>query len=586
MFFSPVQNVAEPDPGSVTFESFERTTPLDYYSENFDAFTTQQSTVFDGSYALEGQSSSSTTQNVSVRGVDYYPVPGDTFRLSFDYDQAGDNIGVWFAVQPGSFETWPPNGYLVRLNGGSDALEMYKYNSGFTLLDSASVTTGNYTNSEVEFEISWDSTSGAKTVNFIDGGSSVATVSDTASPDTTFSEGGIGHRVTENGGNTTITGHWDHWRLTDWEGWMWDRTNINRGREPDGMAVADFDFNGDIDVAVSTGGNGAAYWYENGGNGLSWTEHTITTGQSRIEWVDAADIDGDGVMEVTLTDRSDGELLIAKPDTNDPTGSWSVTQLDGNAPGCRDHFIFDVDGDGDKDIIYAFPGSSAGVGGVYWQEYSGGDPLDASNWSRNEMVQVDGAALGAFETKDISGNGSATDVMAGTRPAWNSNATRELYWLEKPNDPTNTWTKTTIDTSHYFSNGGFGNLFDNGHSKDYVVGAAEDGDTGLFRFDYSNSWSRTEITSVADHGWYGVRAWSLNPSSTRDQIVGGDNAVNDLLLLDHDGSEFIEQLRRTKYGKNGPLPVQTFDINGDGYDEIVTSANLENSIDWWDVYAP
>lgn len=364
--------------------------------------------------------------------------------------------------------------------------------------------------------------------------------------------------------------------------WSWSNTAISTTVIPDGLSSADIDQDGNIDVLACNGGNGEVFWYEQGGDLSTWTKHTIATGFSELEAVNAADVDGDGVVEVTIADQTAGELIIAKPDSG-PTGSWSTTVLDSAAPSVRDHFPHDLTGDGDVDIIYSYEGTTSGEGGIYWLENAGGDPMSASNWTKHEMAQVDGALLACLTTRDLSGDGTANDVAGATRDHDNPAASREIFWLEAPTDPTTAWTKHTIDTNIYGAAGDFGNLFDNGHAKDLLLGGG-DGDSGLFRWDYTNGWGRTKITSTTDTGWYSTQAVTVDGSVSRAEIAAGKDGDEDLVLLSWDGSQYTEQLREDPYGKTGPMPVHDLDGNGDN--EIITGSNQQNRIDWWEISPP
>ena len=71
--------------------------------------------------------------------------------------------------------------------------------------------------------------------------------------------------------------------------------------------AADVDGDGDIDVLSASKEDDKIAWYENDGS-ESFTEHAITTSADGAHSVHAADVDGDGDMEVLSASNQDEKI--------------------------------------------------------------------------------------------------------------------------------------------------------------------------------------------------------------------------------------------------------------------------------------
>ena len=116
---------------------------------------------------------------------------------------------------------------------------------------------------------------------------------------------------------------------------------------------ADLDGDGDIDVLSASRGDNKVAWYENiDGQGTFSDQIIITDTADTVDTVSAADIDGDGDMDVIY--GAAGLDNIAWFENTNGQGDFVVEHLVSNdVNGVESIFIVDVDNDGDKDIISA-----------------------------------------------------------------------------------------------------------------------------------------------------------------------------------------------------------------------------------------
>ncbi len=117
--------------------------------------------------------------------------------------------------------------------------------------------------------------------------------------------------------------------------------------------AADVDGDGDLDALSASHQDDKIAWYENvGGGGTSWTLHTISASADYAHVVYAADMDGDGDLDALSASMFDDK--IAWYENVDGGGiSWVLHTLSASAEFARSVYAADVDGDGDLDVLSA-----------------------------------------------------------------------------------------------------------------------------------------------------------------------------------------------------------------------------------------
>ncbi len=184
-----------------------------------------------------------------------------------------------------------------------------------------------------------------------------------------------------------------------------------------GSAVGDIDGDGDIDVVVGT------TWFENGGNGLTWTPHNIGSGAGTHDIV-IADVNGDTKPDIIMRGENGSPVTVFLQVSKT---SWTAFNMD---PGVGNNGleVTDIDGDGWNDVV---------VGGV-WMQNPGGN-VATGTWTRHTFATWDNFA--AVHVADIDGDGRRDIILSV------SEGTGNLTWFKAPADPlTGTWTANVVDT--------------------------------------------------------------------------------------------------------------------------------------------
>lgn len=185
------------------------------------------------------------------------------------------------------------------------------------------------------------------------------------------------------------------WENIAGDGSIWDRHNVDAsaGSVFD-VCAADIDGDGDLDVLSAVFTTYDITWWENtAGDGSAWSEHSVDDDFGRAYSVCAADIDRDGDLDV-LSAAYDADDITWWENTAGDGSAWSEHSVDANFDEAADVRAADVDGDGDVDVLGAAISSDIAwwentVGdGSAWSEHSVGGDVDGAN--RVCAADVDG----------------------------------------------------------------------------------------------------------------------------------------------------------------------------------------------------
>ena len=212
---------------------------------------------------------------------------------------------------------------------------------------------------------------------------------------------------------------------------------------PDDLFAADLDGDGDVDLLSASRLDDKVAWYENtDGLGTFSTQKLISATQDAPSVVRAADLDGDGDLDVLASAYSNSEnqdwSLSWYP--NDGTGDFGVEQLittNLDTPTSID--TGDFDGDGDLDVV-----TTSGVDDtVAWYENTNGQ----GSFGELQVISADDTADGAFfvDAVDLDRDGDVdlvTVSILDDTVGWYENTDGQATWgplqviSTEPNGPT------------------------------------------------------------------------------------------------------------------------------------------------------
>ena len=168
--------------------------------------------------------------------------------------------------------------------------------------------------------------------------------------------------------------------------------------------AADMDGDGDMDIVSASYNDDTIAWYENNGAAdPSWTAQDIATSADGAYSVYAADMDGDGDMDIVSASPGDNTIAWYENDGN-ANPSWTAQDITTSADGAYSVYAADMDGDGNMDIVSA----------------SGADHTIA--WYKTPVLDNRTYSISGTDADDFSINSSTGVLSFSTTPNYESPA--------------------------------------------------------------------------------------------------------------------------------------------------------------------
>jgi hypothetical protein len=184
---------------------------------------------------------------------------------------------------------------------------------------------------------------------------------------------------------------------------------------PYNIHVGDINNDGKLDIVTASLIDGAANWYENLGNGNFGQPHLITSSyNNNIDFVHAADLDGDNDLDVIITKRWDDQIVWFE--NTDGLGNFGLENL---ITSIVDFplglYSADVDNDGDMDIL----ATSVNDNKIVWYENVDG----IGNFGPQNTIMADAGGANFVIASDLDNDGDM-DVIASL------NSANEIRWFK------------------------------------------------------------------------------------------------------------------------------------------------------------
>lgn len=206
---------------------------------------------------------------------------------------------------------------------------------------------------------------------------------------------------------------------------------------PDGETAADFDLDGDIDIAAAVFYDDLFALYTNDdGAGTEWTKLILDSGIWGPRAVSAADLNGDGLIDIAASADQPPEYFVWINTGGAPP--WPFYSVSPEYLSASSLGTGDIDGDGDIDIMGTMDGGG-GIEGVVWFENTDGS---GTYWTAHE-IETEFQNVSSGSLADVDGDGDL-DVTG-----CNQSPQSVVAWWENADGQGAAWTRHTIATGLY-----------------------------------------------------------------------------------------------------------------------------------------
>jgi len=335
------------------------------------------------------------------------------------------------------------------------------------------------------------------------------------------------------------------------------------------VVATDVDGDGDLDVLSASIYDSKIAWYENtDGAGSFGSQQVISTAADAVHAVFAADVDGDGDLDVLSASEADDK--IAWYENMDGAGSFGSQQVIATVPdGAWSVFAVDADGDGDLDVLSASEGSE-----IAWHENMDG----AGSFGSRQVISTAASGCQSVFAADVDGDGDL-DVLSASllddKIAWYENRTIHRSAVFP--------TQTTIGTTMDYARSVFAADVDGDGDVDVLAASYDDDKIAWYEnTDGAGSFGSQQIISTAADGAWSVFAADVDGDGDLDVLSAsaGDNKIAWYENTDGAGSFGSQQVIST--AAESSHSVFGADVDGDGDLDVLSASALDDKIAWYE----
>jgi len=238
------------------------------------------------------------------------------------------------------------------------------------------------------------------------------------------------------------------------------RRITNQTQDPRTILPADLDGDGDLDLYSSSNGDNSVFWYENNGARPPQFVRRLVSNQAfYARSAYAADLDGDGDLDLMSASASDNEVTWYENRGGSPPAFTERLVAD-RMWGVRHVYADDLDMDGDIDIFSGVELSNV----IAWHENRGGSPPTFVTHALTQQAP----GVHAIHTADLDNDGDP-DVVAANETG------NSVAWYENLGGSPPSFAEHLISANNRVAHGIFADDLDADGDIDVLAASREDG---------------------------------------------------------------------------------------------------------------
>ncbi|MCI0636227.1 MAG: IPTL-CTERM sorting domain-containing protein, partial [Actinobacteria bacterium] len=328
--------------------------------------------------------------------------------------------------------------------------------------------------------------------------------------------------------------------------------------------AADLDGDGDVDVLSASSNDDEIAWYENNGGGGFGVQQVISTLADGAQSVFAADVDSDGDLDALSASGNDDEIAWYP---NNGAGSFGAQQVISTAQLPVSVFAVDIDGDGDLDALSA----SFDDATIAWYENTDGA---GTSWAQHLIsTAVDGAS--SVFAADLDGNGDP-DVLA------TSSDNSEILWYANTDGSGSFGAGQLVSALAASPRSVWSGDVDGDGDLDVLSASAVDDEIAWYPNNGAGSFGVQQvISSLADAA---ESVFAADVDGDGDTDVLSASALDDKIAWYENtnglGSFGVQQVISSL--ADGARSVFAADVDGDGDTDVLSASFLDDTIAWYE----
>ncbi|PHR95021.1 MAG: hypothetical protein COA78_31020, partial [Blastopirellula sp.] len=333
-------------------------------------------------------------------------------------------------------------------------------------------------------------------------------------------------------------------------------TNAKR---PASLFAADIDGDGDMDVVGSSTTDNKIAWYENDGK-QNFTEHIISNNGYWSRSLFVADVDRDGTLDVLSGSNAMGRIVWYK---NDGKQNFTEQYFGSTASGIDSIFGADLDNDGDLDVL----SSSFLDSMIAWYENDG-----KQNFTEH-IISTNASAKQRLLAADVDSDGDLDVLSASVRGS-------KIIWHE--NDGKQNFTEHIISNNVLSAHCVIAADVDGDGDLDTLSASLHDDKIAWFENDGKQNFTEHIITKTAD-GANHVLAVDVDGDGDMDAISASlyDNKIawHENNGKQHFTQHFTQHIISTS--AEGHSKISMADLDGDGDMDLLCVFPEDDKIIWY-----